>query len=860
MAEKETSEERTLIRSLGFCSFAVHNNVAEVDVKNGKVIRIKPLHYDREYKPEDFRPWKIEARGKFFEVPLKTLLPPFSLSYKKRIHSPNRILYPLKRVDFDPAGERNVENRGKSRYVRISWDEALDIVTAEIKRIIEKYGPSGILTQVDGHGETQTVHGPHGCCTSLLRRLGGYTLQIRNPDSWEGWWWGAKHVWGMEPVGQMMPANNLIADVAENTDLLLFWGCDAEATPWGWSGQIPSRLCYWFTELGIQSIYISPDLNYGAAVHADKWIPIRPNTDAAFQLAIAHVWITEGTFDKDYVATHAIGFDKVKDYVLGEEDGIPKTPKWAEELTGVPSRIIKAFAREWASKATSIVHGNGGSYIRGPYSTEPARLEVILLSMQGLGKPGNHQVKMMEWGFLGNPDSFAIPRSEAMPDVHAAYQGDFPGDTPMQFIPRNLIAEAILDPPISWHSVTGIGAPVEDQFNKYSYPAEGCSEVHMMWTDSPCLMECWNNGNRVVEAFRSPKIEFIMAQHPWLENDCLFADIILPANTKFEVNDIGADSSGGQLNSLFLEEKCIEPLGESRSDYEIVCMIAERLGLLEEFTQGKSVDDWIRFGYEHSGVADRISFEDLKKKGYYPVPTDPEWKKYRPGMIDFYEDPDNNPLQTPSGKLEFYSQRLAEHFPDDEERPPIPKWIPYGETHQESLLCERAKKYPLLLVSNHARWRVHAQHDDVSWLREIDTCKIKGPDQYHYQPIWIHPKDAAERDIKNGDVVGIYNERGTVLGGAYVTERIMPGVVSQDHGSRYDPIVPGEIDRGGSNNVISPRNTTSKNATGMATSGFLVEVDRVDLDELSKKYPDAFKGPYHKGAGLRLERVLVGSE
>jgi len=228
-------------------------------------------------------------------------------------------------------------------------------------------------------------------------------------------------------------------------------------------------------------------------------------------------------------------------------------------------------------------------------------------------------------------------------------------------------------------------------------------------------------------------------------------------------------------------------------------------------------------------------------------------------LSNFYKDPENNPLETPTGKLEFYSQKLAEHFPGDEERPPYPKWIPYGESHQESLLCERAKRYPLLIVSNHPKWSVHAQHEDITWLREIPTCKVRGPDGYQYHPVWIHPLDAAERGIKDGDVVKIFNERGGVLCGAYVTERIMPGVVSSDHGAKYDPIVPGELDRGGANNTICPRKTTSKNAVGMATSGFLVEVESVDLDELRRKYPEAFNRPFNQTAGPSLESFLLGN-
>ncbi len=875
---KETEQEKTFVKGLGFCGNGFDANTSVVDVKNDRIVRIRPLHYDWKYKPEEFNPWKIKARGQVFEPSMKSLIPPLSLGYKKRVYSPNRVRYPLKRVDWDPNGDRNVENRGKSRYVRISWDEALDLIVGEINRIKEKYGTEAILSQSDGHGETKVVHGPHGCARKLLALLGGFTLQTRNPDSWEGWYWGAKHAWGMEPVGQG-PITNLMPDIARNTELLLFWGCDPETTSWGWGGQLPSRLCYWFKELGIKSIYICPDVNYGAAVHADKWIPIRPNTDAAMHLAIAYVWITEGMYDKEYVATHTFGFDKFQEYVLGIEDRIPKTPEWAEKITGVPARIIKALAAEWASKRTTIAHGNGGSYIRGPYSTEPARLEVLLLAMQGLGKPGANQVKMIEWALFGNPEQHPMPRSMVIPDVMAAHQGGYAvkyedkgwaaaggalptqhgrAAMPEQFIPKDLIHEAILNPPVSWYGTTLLIEPLEDQFVKYQYPVEGFPEIHMIWTDSPSWVTCWNDGNRMIEAFRSPKIEFILAQHPWLENDCLFADIILPASTKLEEEDIAVDTFSGQFNLVFPEGKCIQPVGESKSDWEIVCMIAERLGLLEEYTEGKSVEEWRRLGFETSGVQDKIGWEEIKEKGYYVIPTAPDWEKDPAGMIKFYQDPEGNPVKTPSGKVEFYSQNLAKYFPCDEERPPVPHWIPYGESHQESLLHAKAKAYPLLMVSNHPRWGVHSQHDDITWFREAPTCKVRGPDGYQYQPVWINPVDAAKRGIQHGDVVKIYNDRGAILCGAYVTERMMPGAISVDHGAKYDPIVPGELDRGGATDTIAPHKLTSKNATGMATSGYLIEVGRADLGELMKQYPEAFNRKFHAAAGPCLESFVEG--
>ena len=261
-------------------------------------------------------------------------------------------------------------------------------------------------------------------------------------------------------------------------------------------------------------------------------------------------------------------------------------------------------------------------------------------------------------------------------------------------------------------------------------------------------------------------------------------------------------------------------------------------------------------GYEKSNAAHLVSWEQLQEKGYYVIPTNPDWEKVPAGLIAFYEDPEGNPLTTPTGKLEFSSVGLAEHFPDDEERPPVPRWISKSESHQESLDSDRAQKYPLIVISNHPRWGIHAQHDDITWLREIDTCKIRGTDGYQYHPLWMHPVDAEARGIKHKDIVCIYNERGKVLAGAYVTERVMPGAVSMDHGAKYDPIVPGEIDRGGVINTIVPGNVTSKHACGMVVSGFLAEVEKADLDGLRAKYPDAFARECHITAGPCIAGVM----
>ena len=284
----------------------------------------------------------------------------------------------------------------RANIKRISWDEAADIIASEIKRVHKQYGPWPFWPRPMDMANAKIVHAAHGQPALLLDKMGGFTQQVRNPDSWEGWYWGAKHVWGegidrYDERLQLILLRILPRTCRDGSFLGMrsgdySLGIQRSDRPAG--SAISGR-----KSASSRSISV-PDLNYGAAVHADKWIPILPNTDAALQLAIIYIWINEGTYDKEYVKTHTVGFDKVADYVLGKEDGIPKTPEWASQKCGVPEWTIKALARDWAAKATSIAHYFGGSYIRGPYSHEPARLECILLGMQGLGKPGVHQAQI----------------------------------------------------------------------------------------------------------------------------------------------------------------------------------------------------------------------------------------------------------------------------------------------------------------------------------------------------------------------------------------------------------------------------------------------------------------------------------
>jgi len=879
-------------------------SVAE-SCKDGKITRIRPLHYRDYIDWETKNPWKIEARGKTLSPPDRSLPGVYYLTYKKRVYSENRVRYPLKRVDWDPKGERNPQNRGKSGYIRISWDEAAQTVADELLRIRETYGMPAVLSEADIHGEGKHVAPSHGCANRLLSLLGGYTIQMRNQDSWEGYSWGSKNVWGGEPMGEMEPSGNVWPDIAKNSELLLFWAADPDTTAVGFDGYMSSRLHKWLHSIGIKYVYVDPALNYSACWMADKWIPILPNTDAAMFLAIAYVWLTEDTYDKDYVQTHTVGSELLFDYVLGKEDGLPKTPDWASEKCGVPSYTIKAVAREWARKVTSLTIGNGGPGIRGAFSTEPARLQSILLGMQGLGKPGRHHAKWLEWNLFNN--TYLMPyQGEAL--IHMPHRAEVcrpygtleshkasldgspiedPGDDPhklcaagraipelaelcrltevppQQSIPKCMVHDAILKDSIEWWGLHSFGGPAGEQWTKHVFPQPGYSRIHMIWTDSPCMVTCWNDGFNFVKALRSPEIECVVAQHPWLENDCYLADIILPVATKFEMEDICDDSAGGVLTSVYHEYPACPPVGESLNDFECVAAVASKIGkdVYMAYTGNeKAVERVIELFWQGCGVAHLDKDDEFHKNDIFIIPADPKIQETPAGLELFNTDPEENPLTTPTGKLEFTSTALLENFPKDPERPPFPKWVEKSDLHDERLSSARAKDYPLLCVSNHGRWRFHANCDDITWNREIETMKIRACDGYQYEPAWMHPVTAALYGISHGDIIKVYNERGTVLCAAYVTQRLIPGAVYVDHGARFDPIEAETLDRGGAINLITPHNITSKHVTGMVVSGFLVAVAGVTDEDIAgwrTSHPEAFKRKTDAACGVCLEGWLI---
>ncbi len=839
----EHPQARTVYVSHPGSGLARSNFPLACEIEGTKIARSLPF-----YIPEDVRLYEIKTSRGTFARPRKEVQMPLAFAAKQRVHSDTRVRYPLLRNDWSPENP-NPERRGTSGHSPIGWDQALDIIVSQIERIREKYGSmEPILVQADGHGQSgylQSLHFWGHYLFDMIREhldWGWWTQQVRNPDSWEGYYWGAKHVWGFDRTLGEPYQDAVWDDVLEHTEMVIFSGNDPEATGFGMSGSIALEMPKWLKRAGIKILAISPDLNHHAAIHADKWIPIKPNTDAALYLAVAHTWIVEDRYDKDYVRTHTIGFDSFRRHVLGEDDGVAKTPSWAEPITGVPPHTIRALAREWAARKTSLSVYFGGPKIRGTLSHLAARMEAYVLAMQGIGRPGRQFLR------TGAPSFYkhSLAQVPRYPEIDARGLALNPmieyaiGKAPKSpvFIPRTLAAEAIQCPSVSWRSTTAALAKTEDQFNSYRYPpTDDHPGIRMVWNENGSQPGSWGYGWNWLEALRNPRIDFVLGIHPWLENDIGFSDLILPAQTSYEHEDLLAVQRSDVLG-MFYQDQAIEPVGESRSDYEIHRMIGQRLGLDKVFPPA---GDWLKSAYEETFAATDlgIDWQAFKERKFvvYDCPTWEEWVDIKKGHgfgpndggLHWYWSAADG-LDTESGKIEFVSRRIAERDPDNDERPPVAKWRP----HQEMPGTPKAQDYPLTVMSNHPRFRFHVQGDDIEWIREI--AKVRGSDGRWYEPCWIHPEDAAARDIATGDVIMVHNQRGAVLAGAVVTERIVQGALSIDHGAKIDLAVLNNalIDRGGCINLIAPTPQEKYGAGAeitipeMNVSGFLAEAVKID--------------------------------
>jgi len=655
-------------------------------------------------------------------------------AYRHWIYHPDRLKYPLKRV-----GER-----GEGKFERTTWDEAMETIVRELKRIKETYGNRSLFFSGGGHlGALHTI----GPLARALSMFGGYTTEYGNISS-EGPVWAV-----MTSYGDVMVGNS--RDDLVNSRLIIMWGWDPVR-------MISGTDCVYSImkakEAGIRIVSIDPRLTHSGATYADEWIPIIPGTDTAMMVSMAYVIIKENLHDQAFLDKYTIGFDKFKDYVLGIEDGIEKTPAWAEEITSVPAQTIERLAREYAAtKPACLMDCQGPA--RSAMGEQYNRCAIALTVMTGnIGKPGGSACG----GLMGIPFGHMF-RSAGIPGIKNPAEAGGPSirgtlDLNLRLVRRihvNKVFDAFL-------KGTEGGYPVD---------------IKMAWFAGGNIMTQRGNINKGDRALKS--LEFIVSQDLFLTPTARYADIVLPVASFAEKNDLTRPWPSGPYFTFM--NQVIERMGECKTDWEIGNLLAEKLGF-EDF-DNYTEDQWLRIFIEKNPeYAHYIKdYDEFKREGIYRIKVDEPYIAFRKQI----EDPENNPFNTPSGKIEIFSQRAADL--NDPMCPPIPKYIPTWENRDDPLI----EKYPLQLLSPHPRVRAHSTLQNVDWLEEAEP-----------NVVWINPVDAETRGIRDGDEVYVFNDRGKLAIKVWVTKRIIPGVVSIYEGAWYKPDEEG-IDRGGCVNVLT---------------------------------------------------------
>ncbi len=731
MSEKRPilSDGDVTIVPTGCCHDCGGRCVLKAHVKDGKIIR---------FETDDGEQPQVRAclRGR---------------AYRQRVYSPDRLKYPLRRT-----GER-----GQGQFERISWDEALDTVASEIIRIKETYGNSSILL-ASGSGNQGRLHGANQV-TRMLLNFGGF-MSTWGVASFEGALFAS-----MATYGTIRTGND--RDDHLNSRLIIMWGWNPANTI-----QEPTTSLYLAQarEKGIKIVVVDPRYTDSAATFAEQWIPIRPGTDAAMLIAMAYVIITENLQDQAFIDKYTVGFDQYKDYVLGKEDGIPKTPQWAEAITTVPAEVIANLAREYATrKPAALIAGWGPS--RTGMGEQYCRAANVLTAITGnIGIPGGYASGFMR---ATNRTARRLPRRPAEggppPRKDSLYKlQDSLLDTASGRIHSSKIFDAIL------------------RGRAGGYP----SDIKMAYVVTGNYINQNLNTRRGVEAFKS--LEFVVVHEQFMTPTAKFGDIVLPVNTFMERSDIAYPWLGSPY-CIYLNQ-AIDSLYESKSDLEICRELSRKLGIPKVFGN-ESEDELLR------AIADRSEdipdYEALKRDGV---------RKFKPAqpIVSFkpqIEDLENNPFPSLSGKIEIYCEHIAEM--DNPLIPPIPKYISHPENYDDPL----AARYPLQLLTTHYKTRAHSTWYNVPWLREIEPHSV-----------WLNATDAEARGIKDGDLVDVYNDRGRIRIPAKVTERIMPGVVNVSQGAWYDPDEEG-VDRGGCANVLTNDEQSPVGSVPMNTA--LVEAE-----------------------------------
>ena len=715
------------------------------------------------------------------------------------VYSASRIKYPMVRRGFLENGPKaGTEDRGKDDFVRVTWDEAFDLVAKELNRVRDTYGNQAIYGGSPGWKSVGRFHNCRAGLYRLLNKNGGYTKAVGDYST------GAAqvlltHVMGNPEVySQMTSFETILAE----TDTIVLWGCDPLATlNMGWVIPDHQALPYFdkLRDAGKKIISIDPTRTESTKYLKADWYAPRPGSDTAIMLAIAHELFKDDKIDHEFLETYTVGVDEFKAYVMGEADGTAKTPEWAEGLSEIKAADIRTIAAEMAKGRTVIM--GGWSMQRADHGEQPHWMMVTLAALLGqIGLPGGG------FGFSFHYECAGVPsaKNAVVPGLPG---GKAPKDMPPA-IPVARISDALLNP----------GKTIDHNGRKVTFP-----DIKLIYWTGGNPLSHQQDRNKMLKAWSKP--ETVIIQDIFWTATAKFADIVLPATTTFERNDMemGGGASG---KYLFPMHKVVDPQFEAKNDLDIYQGIADKLGFGDSYLDGKDEEAWLRDLYskaEKQSEAKGLNMPDFDtfwgdKTGYVEFPTTDDAKQWARHQ-DFREDPLLEPLGTPSGLIEIYSKTIAKMGYDDCKGHAT--WI----EPVEWLGSKQAESYPLHMLSPHPVERIHSQTNNIS-TRDNYTIADR-------EPVWLSEQDAAARGIKTGDVVRVFNERGETLAGAFVTADLRPGVIRLREGGWYDPEEPGKVGsrcKYGHANMVTIDKGASKLSQATIANSCLVDVAKLEGD------------------------------
>lgn len=698
--------------------------------------------------------------------------------------SPARVRRPAVRRGWLEGKPGNAGLRGMDEYVEVSWPQALDLVARELGRVYGNYGARAVFGGSYGWSSAGRFHHAQSQIHRFLNVLGGYVRSVNSYSS------GAASVIIPHILGpyDTFDRKSVTWDAIErSTELVMAFGGmaikNADVHGGGISKHVVRQKLAGAAARGARFISISPlhdDFPDGLNV---EWLPIKPGTDVALMLGLAHVLVTEELHDRAFLDRYTVGYERFEAYLFGRGDGQPKDADWAAKICSIDAGTIREMARLMARSRTLITVSH--SLQRADYGEQPVWMGIVLASMLGqIGLDGGGYSYSL--GALGN-----IGKSQLAAPLPTLSQFKNPV---ADFIPVARIADMLLNPGAAFH---------------YNGQLLHYADIRLVYWAGGNPFHHHQDLNRLRAAFRRPDT-IIVHETAWTST-ARHADIVLPATTTLERDDIGAADRDDLMIAM---KKLIEPVGEARDDYDIFSEIARRLGKFESFTENRTSREWLSFLFETTRTAldagghDAPDFETFWQRGELRLPLKPD--EGGPARA-FRDDPSASPLPTPSGRIEIFSETIESFGYDD--CAGHPQWYPPR--------TEAEHAHPLHLVCNQPHQRLHSQLDYGAFSR---STKINGR-----EPVRINPADAQARGIADGDIVRIFNERGSCLAAAVLSKDVRQGVMQLATGAWFEPdevAAENAMCIHGNPNILTRDIGTSKLAQGCTGQITTVEAER----------------------------------